>query len=71
VGYETNGPGCDPCIGSPSDSEDEDEDNVPGGVDTGLNPGEVEVANASDSNSPNIDTPIMTKNHQELYCDFT
>jgi hypothetical protein len=71
VGYETDGPGRDPRIGSPSDSEDEDEDNVAGGTDTGLDAGEVDVANASDRSSTDIDTHVMKKKHQELYCEFT
>jgi hypothetical protein len=71
VGYETDGPGRDPHIGSRSDSEDEDEDNVAGGTDTGLDAGEVDVANASDRSSTDIDTPIMKKKCQELYCEFT
>jgi hypothetical protein len=71
VGYETNGPGCDACSGSPSDFEDEDEDNVTGGPDTGLNAGKVDVANASDRSSTDIDTPVMKKTCQELYCEFT
>jgi hypothetical protein len=56
---------------SSSESEDEEDDNVPGNAKITLDSSEGDATNCSDGSSNNLDTPARKNKCPDLYCEFT